>query len=217
MASLFLLACSAAWVGTVHSLAPGHWLPVVVMARAKRWTIPQSIVGALCVTAGHVVISCGIGVLTLLLNLHERVTDSNVENAEQMIERFFGWGLVAFGIGFALRAFFFHKRCHGHEHHGPELSKESQRTPYAFLFMLGVSPCVAALPLFVAASVHGTLVLMASMAAFGGGVLLALVGATTLVSAGVLKLDLPLFEHHGDVLTGLGVAATGALTLVLIS
>lgn len=51
------------------------------------------------------------------------------------------------------------------------------------------------------------------MAAFSIGVIVALLGGSLLVSRGLVKLDHPVFEHYGDVITGLGVAAMG---LVLI-
>ena len=50
---------------------------------------------------------------------------------------------------------------------------------------------------------------------FFTSVLRALVGATALVTLGIAKLDHPLLEHHGDVITGLGVAAMGVAIFFL--
>jgi hypothetical protein len=39
----------------------------------------------------------------------------------------------------------------------------------------------------------------------------ALVGATVLVSRGIMKLDHPILEHYGDVITGLGITVMGII------
>jgi hypothetical protein len=202
---LFLLAGSAITIGLIHSLAPGHWLPVVLLARTKRWGLASSLLGALVAASGHILVSVGLGALALVLGA--QVFTSH----EASIERFSGLGLVAFGLSYAAWSWRRHRACHGHEHHGPEVTKQREKAPFAFLFFLGFSPCVAVLPVFVAAAPLGFLAVAATMGAFALGVLFALGGATLLVARGIMKLDHPLFEHHGDVLTGLAVALMGAL------
>lgn len=197
---------SAAFVGFVHSLAPGHWLPVVLMVKARKWDTAQAAFGALVAAAGHIFVSVGLGFVGLVIgqsffgpHLHE-------------IEEHAGLTLVVFGILYAVYSRFSHRHCHGHEHHGPD-PRVTGKAPYFFLFSLGFSPCFAVLPVFAAAIGAGTGVLLGSMAAFSIGVIVALLGGSLLVSRGFVKLDHPVFEHYGDVITGLGVAAMG---LVLI-
>ena len=54
---------------------------------------------------------------------------------------------------FAGYAYFNHSSCHGHTHHGPDPRRDLRvkKTPFLFLFTLGLSPCVAVLPVFAAA------------------------------------------------------------------
>jgi hypothetical protein len=52
------------------------------------------------------------------------------------------------------------------------------------------------------------------MIGFVGGVLIAMLSATGLATFSAFKLDHPIFEHHGDVITGLGVALMGLLLFV---
>lgn len=202
MTNLSLLAASAAFVGLVHSLAPGHWLPVVLMTKTQRWPRRTAALGAFTAAAGHIVVSCGLGLLAIPLHLHERLSAS-----EEQIERYAGLGLAAFGVAFAIFAWIRHSRCHGHEHHGPE--PKGKRGAFLFLFSLGLSPCVAVLPVFAAASLQGTGAIVIAMAAFSAGVTAALVGATLLVTLGLVKLDHPILEHYADVITGAGVAGIG--------
>lgn len=201
---MILLALSAAFVGLVHSLSPGHWLPVVLMVKARKWDLPHAALGALVAASGHIFVSIGLGLLGAFVGnslfapyLHE-------------LEEHAGGILIAFGLAYAIYSRFQHRHCHGHEHHGPD-PKKGKRAPYLFLFSLGFSPCFAVLPVFATAIGMGTVVLISTMIAFSIGVLLALVGGSLLVSYKLLKLDHPIFEHHGDLITGLGVAAMGLI------
>ncbi len=201
---MFVLAASAAFVGLVHSLAPGHWLPVVLVTKLHRWNMRRAAFGALVAAMGHVVVSCSLGLLAIPLRSSAWVS---THLNEEQLERYAGLALFAFGLLFAGCAYFRHARCHGHGHHGPE--PKERRGPYLFLFSLGLSPCVAVLPVFAAASVQGAHAVMLAMLSFSLGVFSALLGSTFLVTLGLLKLDHPFLEHYADVITGLGVALIG--------
>jgi nickel/cobalt exporter len=196
------LIFSAAFVGFVHSLSPGHWLPVVLMVKARKWSQAQAAFAALVAASGHIFVSVGLGFVGLVIgqsffgpHLHE-------------VEEHAGYILIAFGVLYAVYSRFTHRHCHGHEHHGPD-PRAAGKAPYVFLFSLGFSPCFAVLPVFATAIGSGSAILIGSMIAFALGVLAALMGGSLLVSRGLVKLDHPIFEHYGDVITGLGVAAMG--------
>lgn len=200
---MVVLAVSAALVGLVHSLAPGHWLPVVLMAKSRRWPMRTAVLGASIVAAGHILLSLILGLVSIFVELQF------LARYEEEIERYAGLGLGLFGLIYAGYAYFKHASCHGHTHHGPD--PKGQKAPYAFLFSLGFSPCVVALPIFAAAAAHGSFSTILAFLSFCLGVLAALIGSTVLVTKGLVKLDHPIFEHYGDVITGLGVAFMGTI------
>lgn len=200
---MLILALSAGFVGLVHSLAPGHWLPVVLLSKGRKWPLKTALVGAVVAASGHILLSILLGAISIFAELQF------LADYEEQIERYAGLGLAVFGLAFAAQAFFRHSSCHGHTHHGPPYPKKGR--PFLFLFTLGLSPCVAAIPVFIAAAAKGPLATLLAFSCFALGVLLALIGATLLVSLGLLKLDHPLFEHYGDVITGGGVALMGVL------
>jgi len=206
---MMILAFLSAFVGLVHSLAPGHWLPVVLMAKTKRWSMQQAALNAAVAASGHIIISLSLGLLASFIGhtffagyLHE-------------IEENAGWILVVFGVIYAVYSRFQHRHCndHSHGHHGPE-PKKKETAPYWFLFALGFSPCFAVLPLFATAVGMGSFSLMVVMITFSIGVLTALVGGSLLVARGLVKLDHPILEHYGELITGLGVAAMGVFLLL---
>ena len=92
---------------------------------------------------------------------------------------------------------------------------KGKKAPFIFLFSLGFSPCVAVLPVFAAAAAEGYVAAVCTFVSFSLGVLLALIGSTILVSLGLIKLDHPIFEHFGDVITGCGVALMGVILFFL--
>ncbi len=203
---MLFFAASAAFIGFVHSLAPGHWLPVVLVAKSRRWGVRDLVLGAIVAASGHILISNALGLLTIGL---ETTLLRNLHTQEEEIEKFAALMLACFGFAYAVFSYFTHSRCHGHEHHGPR--PNTRRRPYAFLFSLGLSPCVAALPIFLAASSRGVAATAIAMAGFSLGVLGALIGSTWVMFKGVGKLDHPVLEHYGDVITGLSLVAMGTV------
>lgn len=198
-----LLVFSSAFVGFMHSLAPGHWLPVVLMVKARRWNLRHALLGAVVAASGHILVSLGLGVAAIQVGTHF------LAGSEERFERYGALILLVFGTGYAVFSYLRHSSCHGHGHHGPDLSKA--RSPFYLLFSLGLVPCVAALPVFIAAAGHGLLVIALCMAAFALGVVAALISGTTLVSLGLAQLDHPWLEHYGDVVTGGAVALMGVI------
>jgi cytochrome c biogenesis protein CcdA len=200
---MMVFVSSAAFVGLVHSLAPGHWLPVVLMVKARQWKGRRALLAALVAAAGHIVVSLGLSIVSVLLG-------SQLLNGQaEVLEKYGGLALLVFGLLYAGFSYRRHSHCHGHEHHGP-VPDRREHAPFLFLFSLGLSPCLAVLPILAAAAAGGGLWAAGAVSiSFAFGVVLALVAATLLVSRGFWKLDHPLLEHHSDVIVGLTVALMG--------
>ncbi len=203
---MWIIVLTAWMVGFIHSLAPGHWLPVVLLVRARRWNDRTASLAALTAASGHILVSIGLGMSALLLG--SRFQGENIHELEQKA----GWVMVVFGMVYAIYSLIRHRKCHGHEHHGPD--GRSSKSPFLFLFSLGLSPCFAVLPVFASALLLGSWTLISSMLGFAFGVSGALVMSSLAVSKGLIKLDTPLFEHYGDLLTGFAVAVMGVFLLV---
>jgi len=195
---------SSALVGFVHSLSPAHWAPVVLLSRGRRWSQARAVTGALVAATGHIIVSIATAVVAIGLGAHF------VAEFEELIERYVGLALIFFGLTFSGIAYWNHFRCVGHTHHGPD-PRNSEKRPYVFLFLMGFAPCVAVIPVLLSAAPYGTSALALASVTFCIGVIAALVGAVLLVTAGVKWLDHPILEHHGDIISGLSVAALGAI------
>lgn len=204
---IFLIA-SAGAIGFIHSLSPAHWMPLALLSRARKWNPLQTLIGAIVAASGHIILSVLITFAVVKLGLRLN------SDFEEVIELYAAKGLVILGLAYALYNYVNHRRCHGHTHHGPS-QNEARRGTFFFLFSLGLSPCVAVLPALVAVEPYGPAALMLGAFAFSVGVIGALVIATLLMRAGTSRLDHPLFEHYGDVVSGLALALVGGILIAL--
>lgn len=203
---MLLLIITAAFVGLIHSLSPAHWLPIVLVTRAKRWGPRQAFTGALVASAGHILVS--IIVAALVIGFGAQV----VETDEERIEGVAGLLLALFGICYAAWFWYRHRSCETHAHHGPVFKKSMN--PFGFLFLVGFSPCVAVVPVLAAAAAYGLVPLVAAGLGFTFGVVTALGLATTIVSKGLLKLDHPILEHYADVIAGVCISLVGVALFI---
>jgi len=190
-------------LGLMHSLIPSHWLPVVLLSKARKWSVGTSLLGAVVAASGHILISIVVGIGLVLIGA------TLFAKHLELIEDMSAFVLIGFGLLYAGHAWFRHSSCHGHSHHGETI--QPGRPAFLFLFSLGLTPCATVLPAFVTAAASGTSVLIMALVGFAAGVLTALIAATLLTLKGVADFDLPVFEHYGDVITGLAASGLGLI------
>jgi sulfite exporter TauE/SafE len=94
---LTVITITAASIGLLHTLlGPDHYLPFIVMARARKWSLAKTTcITAMC-GAGHVLSSIVLGIIGIALGISI--------NKLGAIESFRGglaaWLLIAFGVGY---------------------------------------------------------------------------------------------------------------------
>lgn len=164
--------------------------------------------GAVMTAFGHIMLSLLVTLLFVRLGEHY------FHEYGEAFEQYSGLVLACFGLAYAIWSYFNHGHCHGHEHHGPD-PKKGAAHPLVFLFMVGFSPCVAVLPVFGTAATHGHVELAVTFISFSIGVLAALVSAVWTAARGLHKFDHPVFEHYGDLIAGLVLAAVGILIFLI--
>ena len=106
------LAAAAVAVGSLHTLAPDHWVPFAALARAQRWSAARTARVTVACGFGHVTVSALLGLLGLFLG-HEMM-----QAFGRRMEAAAGILLVGFGLAYGVwglrRAA--GKRLHGHAH-----------------------------------------------------------------------------------------------------
>ena len=103
-----LLLLTAATTAAIHTLIPDHWLPFVLVGRARGWSAQTTAMVSGFSAVVHTLLSIGLGLCALRLG----VTAASVLG--ERLERGSGLLLIAFGAVYALWAW----RKRGHFHPG---------------------------------------------------------------------------------------------------
>jgi hypothetical protein len=227
--SLGLLG-SVVVVAAVHTaVGPDHYLPFVMLGRARRWSMARTLtVTALC-GLGHVASSLLLGGVGLLVGLGV----SRLELLEGGRGSLAAWGLVAFGGAYALwglrRALRSRKGLLPHDHHGHvhihrhgvathEHDEEGgSSASFWMLFLIFVlGPCEPLIPLFILPASEGRWGLAtAAGLVFGLVTVLTMLAMVGLAYAGARRLPLGPLERWSHVLAGGTIAASGLAILFL--
>ncbi len=207
---LSALAVAAASVGSLHTLAPDHWVPFAALSRAQRWSARRTLAVTVLCGFGHVTVSALLGLFGLLFGMRM------VQTFGHRMEAAAGFLLVAFGIGYAvwgLRAAA-GRRLHGHSHpHYDHVHEPGRATAWGLFVLFSADPCVAVIPiLFAAAPLGGAraagVVLIYEAATIATMVLLVLPARS-----GARALKAAWLDRYGDAAAG-GVIATVGVVVV---
>ncbi len=116
-----------------------------------------------------------------------------------------------------------HEDEHGHEHedeHGHEHESEktastagSTKAGYGLVAVIGLSPCVALLPIVFGATTLGTSSVVTIMVVFFIATMATILILTGLAVKGLQFIKLGFIEKHGEVFTGLVIAFMGILVV----
>ena len=142
-----VLAIGAVTLGSLHTIAPDHWVPFAAISRAQGWSRGRTVrITALC-GFGHVTVSVLLGILALVFGFEMlRVIGQRMEAVAGIL-------LIAFGLVYGVlglrRAA--GERFHGHHHHHYDhVHEPSTMTPWALFLLFSADPCVAVIPILFA-------------------------------------------------------------------
>jgi sulfite exporter TauE/SafE len=128
---IWLLAGTAATLGLVHTvIGPDHYLPFIVIGRARNWTLRKTLVVSALAGLGHILSSVVLGFVGIALG----IAVAKLEGVESARGSIAAWLLIGFGLAYFLwgmrRAWrnkpHAHPHLHDHEEdhahpHGPDL------------------------------------------------------------------------------------------------
>lgn len=223
---LAALTASAAALGFFHTLlGPDHYLPFIVMARAKKWTIARTaLITSLC-GIGHIGSSMLLGFIGIGIGLGA----ARIEAFDSFRSDIASWGLIAFGLvyfAYGVKTSW-KKRPHEHSHvhadgsvhihrhahveeHAHVHGKEADITPWVLFTLLVLGPCEPLIPLFMYPAVQESIAgLVWVTAAFGGVTIAAMTGAVTMAMLGFDLVSVKPLERFAHALAGITIFACG--------
>ncbi len=128
---IWMLAGTAATLGLVHTvIGPDHYLPFIVIGRARNWTLRKTLFVSFLAGLGHILSSVVLGFVGIALG----IAVAKLEGVESARGSIAAWLLIGFGLAYFLwgmrRAWrnkpHTHPHLHDHEEdhvhpHGPDL------------------------------------------------------------------------------------------------
>ncbi|MFQ5687396.1 MAG: hypothetical protein ACE5GV_12135 [Candidatus Scalindua sp.] len=230
MNELTVITITAASIGMFHTLlGPDHYLPFIVMSRARKW----SLVKTTCITVlcgiGHVLSSVVLGIIGIALGISL--------NRLGAIESFRGglaaWLLIAFGLGYFVWGVFrsqrnrshVHWHAHGdvsmpihkhtHKHNKEQLhlhkgEKAKNLTPWILFTIFVFGPCEPLIPLLIyTAARSSTFGLVLVTGVFGVVTIVTMLSIVILLSLGVNLLPMGQLERYTHALAGATICLCG--------
>lgn len=226
---LTVLAVTAASIGVGHTLlGPDHYLPFVVLSRARGWSKPTTALITVLCGIGHVGSSIVLGTAGIALG----VAVAKLEGIESARGDIAAWLLTAFGLVYmvwGLRRAARHRahshlhahadgerHDHLHDHERAHLHPHDQAaaapalTPWVLFTIFVFGPCEPLIPILMypaAASSTAGVALVAVM--FSVATILTMLAIVLLLSFGLSRLPTRGLERYSHALAGFAIFACG--------
>lgn len=207
-----ILVLGAVTLGSLHTLAPDHWVPFAALSRAQGWSRVQTArITALC-GFGHVTVSVLLGILALVFGLEMlHVVGHRMEAVAGILVIAFG---MAYGIVGLRRAA--GERLHGHHHHHYDhVHEPSRMTPWALFLLFSADPCVAVIPILFAAAPLGWLRTTFVVCAYELATIATMVVLVIPARAAANHIHGNWIIRYGDAAAGGVITAVGVLVAIL--
>uniref|UniRef100_A0A832MK78 Urease accessory protein UreH-like transmembrane domain-containing protein n=1 Tax=Eiseniibacteriota bacterium TaxID=2212470 RepID=A0A832MK78_UNCEI len=228
--SISLLAAAAGLAVTHAVLGPDHYLPFLMLAKARRWSRARTLLVTAACGVGHVASSLALGAVGLAIGAGV----GWVEKWEGARGDWAAWAMVWFGFayllwglrralrrrgGVELHEHGGHVHVHlggGHAHHHVDASKGSASTFWALFVVFVLGPCEPLIPLFVLPASRGEWGLAALVGGvFGAVTILSMLALVLVGHAGLERLPLGRLERWAHAMAGAVVMASGLAVIYL--
>ncbi len=231
---IWVLAGTAAGIGFIHTvIGPDHYLPFIVMAKARKWPLPKTLTVSFLCGLGHVLSSVILGFLGLALG----IAVTRLEGVESLRGGLAAWLLIGFGLAYfvwglrrALRnrphkhrhvhpseAEHEHDHAHVAEHCHPHVEEgKANVTPWILFTIFVFGPCEPLIPLVMyPAARHDMAGVALVAAAFGLTTILTMLSIIALSSWGLSFVRLGRLERYAHAIAGAMIFVSGLAVQLL--
>ena len=233
VSDLNILLVTAASVGFVHTVAgPDHYLPFVVISKARQWSLAKTSLITLLCGIGHVGSSIVLGGLGIALG----VMLSKIEGIESYRGNLAAWAFVLFGLGYMIWGIYralknkphkhvhyhagtsAHEHEHIHENNHDHLHKKEKiinLTPWVLIIIFVLGPCEVLIPMLMyPAAKHGTMGIVLVSAVFAIATISTMIVIVLLLTAGFNKIPFGKLERYTHAIAGATILLSGIAILL---
>jgi nickel/cobalt exporter len=229
-----ILLISAAATAAFHTLIPDHWLPFVLVGRARGWGARTTAFVSAFSALVHAALSAALGALALVLGEGAaRTVGVRIEHASGILLVVFG---AAYGAWAWRKGGHFHPggrhlhahdpsaECDGHEgpgnpehlhYHDDVAWIRAGKGGMALALIVGLNPCVLILPIMVAALPQGPLAVVSVTAVYSATTVLLMVGLSVVGVVGAHRIPVPPVARYMEAASGALIAIVGLVLLAL--
>ena len=217
MSGLSVLALTAATVGALHSVAPDHWVPFAALARARRWPLAHTARITILCGLGHVTVSAILGVVALITGLKAvHAIGIRLEEHATLLLMAFGIVYMTWGLRRSFRRDPLAVMHHRHHRHAPGHNDHDHGlTEWSLFTLFSFDPCVAVIPMIVAASAGGWAAVGGVVLVYEAATIAAMIALVGVAVAGVRTMRFAFLDRYGDALAGGLILTTGGVLAVL--
>lgn len=163
--AIMLLAATAAGLGFFHTLfGPDHYLPFIVMSKARNWSLPKTMLITFLCGLGHVLSSVVLGLIGVAFGLalgKLQAFEAFRGNLAAQALMIFGFTYCIWGIHRAVKnrphthkhAHYgiehTHEHTHSHDHAHPHGAEKKALTPWVLFTIFVLGPCEPLIPIIM--------------------------------------------------------------------
>lgn len=236
---IILLSASAATIGFIHTLfGPDHYLPFIIMSRARNWSIWKTSLLTVVCGLGHVGSSIAIGMIGIAFGIGV----SKLEHFEGIRGNIAAWAFIIFGFGYLIwglwKAYknaphqhihahgeFIHEHEHNHniqtqhkvgQHSHIHKNKKTNITPWILFTIFVLGPCEPLIPLFIyPAAQHNTSGVIIVSAVFSAVTIVTMLTLVLVFSTGLKMLPFGKLERYTHAIAGATIFLSGCAIVFL--
>lgn len=208
-----ILLMTAASVGFLHTiLGPDHYLPFIMIGKAREWTLKKTLVLTFLCGVGHVLSSVVIGLVGIAIGAQLQ----KLEWLEGFRGNLAAWAFIAFGLVYAVWGL---KHVFGS---GRRKMKEdgaassSKVTPWVLFIIFVLGPCEVLIPVLMYPAANESVgALLTVTGVFGVATLATMMGAVFLASYGLSFISIKPLEKYTHTIAGMVIFLSGMAMQVL--
>ena len=222
------LYVTAASIGFFHTIfGPDHYLPFIVMSRARKWSLPKTALITFVCGIGHIISSVILGLVGVILGIGVM----KLETFEAVRGNLAGWALIAFGFTYFVWGLHRmlknkpHKHLHIHadlkdhahlhahtKEHAHVHDEEGKRniTPWILFTIFVLGPCEPLIPILMYPAAKNSIAgLVGVTLTFGVVTIMTMLGIVMVSALGINLLPLGRLQRYSHALAGAAILICG--------
>ncbi len=193
-------------LGLIHPLFPNHWIPLIAISKAEKWTNKETIGATLITGFSHTLSTIIIGIIVGFVGIKLSESYSHIIRiAAPLI-------LIIIGVIYLLLDL---RSSHHHHHFEIDNELKNTKTKAAIIFTLCIglffSPCIEIEAYYFQAATQGWIGILIVSLIYLIMTLSIMVTLVYLGLKGVNKFNSHFLDHHEKLITGIVLIVLGLL------